>query len=101
MARVFVVNNSMHDYTLADSFGELVNVTEGKVAIFKTDLVLGMLKEGLKDFSIDDYLLVSGPAWLAMISTMILFSKLSEVKFLIFDAKQREYVVRHLRKDNF
>jgi hypothetical protein len=96
MARVFVINSSYHSYDKASKFGELVSITEGKVPIFKTDTVVDMVKKGLQDFSSDDYILVSGPAWLCMIVSVILFTKHYTVKFVVFDAKEQDYIVRHL-----
>lgn len=100
MARVFIVNNAMHDYDGASKYGHIQYVTEGKVAIFKTDMITNLLRSGLADFKAEDYILVSGPAWLCMIATMIVFKNLNEVKFLVFDAKERAYIVRHLNKES-
>ena len=57
-----------------------------------------ILEEGLADFTEDDYLLVSGPAILCIMASTVLFNKFDTVKFLVFDAKQQDYVVRHLNK---
>ena len=99
MSMIYVVNNAMHDYQNAERFGTIKYVTEGKVPIFKTDVVTKLLKDGLAEFTADDYILVSGPAWLDIIAALITFSKLNEVKFLVFDAKERMYIVRHLKKE--
>lgn len=98
MPKVYVVNNKVHDYSKAKRFGDLVNVTEGSVPIFKTDVVDKMVQDKLKHFTKDDYLLLSGPALLCIIASRIAFSKYDTVKFLIFDAKQQKYVARHLNK---
>lgn len=89
-----------HNYTSAEKFGQLVNVTEGKMPIFKTDTMLSILKEGMKDFSSDDYLLLSGPALMCVMATGIAFNKVSKVKLLVFDAKKQDYIVRHLDQGN-
>lgn len=99
MSTVYVVNNAMHDYQNAEKFGNIVFMTEGKVPIFKTDTVTKMLRDGLATFNANDYILVSGPAWLDIIAALIAFKHLSEVKFLVFDAKERTYIVRHLNKE--
>ena len=98
MAKVYVVNNANHDYSKAEQYGELVYITKGRVPIFKTSTVRAMLEEGLVDFTEDDYLLLAGPAILSVMASVVLFNKFETVKFLVFDAKQQDYVVRHLNK---
>ena len=98
MAKVYIVNNTNHDYSKAKRYGRLVDVTKGRVPIFKTSTVRAMLEEGLVDFTEDDYLLLAGPAILGVMASTVLFNKFETVKFLVFDAKQQDYVVRHLNK---
>lgn len=97
--RVFILNNDLHNYAKAEKYGPFVNVTEGKMPIFKTSQVKAILKERLKDFKEEDFLLISGPAILVIIATQLLFLKYDMVKFLLFDAKEQDYVVRHLTND--
>ncbi len=98
MAKVYVVNNANHNYSKAKQYGELVYVTKGKLPIFKTSTVRAMLEKGLVKFTKDDYLLISGPAIVSIMAATVLYNKFDTVKFLIFDAKQQDYVVRHLSK---
>ena len=98
MAKVYIVNNTNHDYSKAERYGRLVDVTKGRVPIFKTSTVRTMLEEGLASFTKDDYLLISGPAIVSVMASVVLFNKFETVKFLVFDAKQQDYVVRHLNK---
>ena len=98
MAKVYIVNNTNHDYSKAERYGRLVDVTKGKLPIFKTSTVRAMLKEGLVEFTKDDYLLVSGPAIVNVMAATVLHNKFDTIKFLVFDAKQQDYVVRHLNK---
>ena len=98
MAKVYIINNANHDYSKAEQYGGLVDVTRGRLPIFKTSTVRAMLEEGLVDFTKDDYLLISGPAIVNVMAATILYNKFDTVKFLVFDAKQQDYVVRHLNK---
>lgn len=98
MAKVYVVNNVHHDFSKAEQYGELVYVTKGQLPIFKTSTVRAMLEKGLVKFTKDDYLLISGPAIVNIMAATLLFNKFDTVKFLVFDAKQQNYVVRHLNK---
>lgn len=98
MAKVYIVNNANYDYSKAAQYGELVDVTRGKLPIFKTSTVRAMLEEGLAEFTEDDFLLISGPAIVSIMAAIVLYNKFDTVKFLVFDAKQQDYVVRHLNK---
>ena len=98
MAKVYIVNNTNHDYSKAKQYGEPVYITKGKLPIFKTNTVKAMLEKGLAKFTKDDYLLISGPAIVNVMAATILYNKFDTVKFLVFDAKQQDYVVRHLNK---
>ena len=98
MAKVYVVNNVHHDFSKAEQYGELVYVTKGKLPIFKTSIVRAMLEKGLAKFTKYDYLLISGPVIVHIMAATLLFNKFDTVKFLVFDAKQQNYVVRHLNK---
>lgn len=100
MHNVFVINDMNHSFEKAGRYGTLAYVTEGKVPIFKTDVARNMLKAGLKEFTADDYLLISGPALLCMMAVLIVRDLIGdvawEIKTLVFDAKEQDYVVRHL-----
>lgn len=104
MSKVYIINNSDHDFTKAEKFGELVTVTEGKVPIFKTDVMNNMLTDVLKDFTEEDYLLLAGPALTCIMAYQIIvdtlfdrfLSKKYSIKVLVFDAKEQNYIVRHL-----
>lgn len=98
MAKVFIVNDTHHDYSGAMQFGELVSITEGQVPIFKTGVLSNIIEDKLKDFTEEDYVLVSGPAIVNVMVSTTLYNRFETIKFLIFDAKQQEYVVRHLYK---
>lgn len=101
MPKVFVINGMTHDFSNAESYGKLVYVTEGKVPLFKTDVTRKMLKEGLVGFTADDYLVVSGPALMCMMATLLVSDIVkaegaTHIKTLVFEAKQQDYVCRHL-----
>lgn len=97
MPKVFVINDMNHNFEKAARFGELKYATTGKVPIFKTDVAKRMLSEGLGEFNInEDYLLVSGPPILCMLASLIVLNGDKPIKTLVFDAKEQDYVVRHL-----
>lgn len=97
MARVYIINGMNHSFDKATRFGELVHVTEGKVPIFKTDIAKNMLRKGLEGFDPSvDYLLISGPALLCIMAALMVSDGNTVIKTLVFDAKEQDYVVRHI-----
>jgi predicted ATPase len=102
MPKVYIVNDLNHDFYKAEKFGKLVYITEGKMPIFKTDVIRTLMQNKMKDFNEDDYLLVTGPALMCIMATLIVVGLFTEkfistqVKLLVFDAKEQEYIVRHV-----
>jgi hypothetical protein len=99
MNKIYVVNQGAHNYETAKKYGELIPVTEAHFPIFKITLLTETLRQKLKNFDDDDLLLLSGPAWLNIVAATMLLTKFDSVKFLVFDAKQQSYIMRHLSKD--
>lgn len=97
MSKVYVINDMNHDFGKACRYGELRFLTTGKVPIFKTELVKSLIKESLKDFDVkNDFILLSGPAILCTITTLLLSKYGEPIKTIVFDAKEQDYIVRHL-----
>lgn len=97
MPKVFVINDMNHSFRKAEKYGELRYVTTGKVPIFKTSVARSMLRQGLRDFDYKkDYLLISGPALLCIMATLLVVEGEEPIMTLVFDAKEQDYVVRHI-----
>lgn len=101
MSKVYIINSMNHNFAAATQYGELEYVTSGNLPIFKTDIVVNKLDEGLKNFTSEDYLLLSGPAIINIYATHILARRLDSFKMLIFDAKEQSYKVRHFNTNIF
>ena len=95
---VYVLNNKLHDYSKAKRFGDLKIVTEDNVPLFRTDAVLDILKKRLESFTEEDYLLLSGPVLLNVFATNLLLGRMETLKLVVFDAKQQDYVIRHISR---
>lgn len=94
--RVYVTNQSHHDTSKAGQYGKLIYVTEGKVNIFRTDDLIDELKEKLKDFKQDDFLVYTGNSVVCSLCLSILLTKHNIVKILIFNNHSLEYVLRQV-----
>jgi len=99
MAKVFIVNDSGHDYSAAEKFGELVPLSTGTVNKYHLTKMLRTFEPLMKDSSPDDYILQSGPSVMNCIACAYFASVHGQLNLLIFrlegNGKQR-YVVRRL-----
>jgi hypothetical protein len=97
---VFVLNKTdRYDFGKAEDFGTIMYVTEGIVSIFKPDIMTKQVHKALQDFREEDYLLISGPAILSMITITYLFDRYDTIQTLVHDARLDKYIVRNLSKD--
>lgn len=95
---VFVLNSYCHDYSEAEKYGTLRNVTEGIVPVFKVDDMAAKVKAVLVDFKEGDTVILSGPTILGMIAITYLFNRHDKITVLVHDAKHQLYVPRTLDK---
>lgn len=97
MSAVYILNESIHDYSKAAKYGRLVPVTHGRTPVFKTAVIMEVLEDALKNFQEDDHLLLSGPMLLNVMATAVIHPKVAVLKLVVFDAKRQEYTVRHIK----
>jgi len=98
MSKVYVVNYAEHNMEAAKKYGELIYVSEGRYTkIFHPSDIVVDFKSRLKDIQIEDHLLLSGSPILNCIAFMIAVCKNEEVRVLLFDARERNYVSRTIK----
>lgn len=99
MAKVFITNDSGHDYSPARRFGELVPLSTGMVNKFHLTKMLRQFEPLLSHSSPEDFILQSGPSIMNCVACAYFAAKHGRLNLLIFrlegDGKQR-YVVRRL-----
>lgn len=100
MSKVYVVNNSGHDYTKAKSYGELVYLSEGRMNRFKLNNMYRQFAEVMEDSSEEDYILVTGLAQMVAIAASIQAYKFGKVNFLLYSHRDDDYVPRELTIGN-
>ena len=92
-SRVFIVNDSYkHDYTDSRPFGRPVRVTVGNAPIFDARIVWD-IREVMEDFTVNDYVLLSGHALLCFYVMSEALRRVSEAKILVWGAKESTYKV--------
>ncbi len=85
-----------HDFDSANAedFGEVHQISLDKIDIHNPDKILRVLKKEFMDFNEDlDYLCLNGPLIINVLSIWLLKNK-ERLNLLIFDAKDRKYIVR-------
>lgn len=94
MPRVFVVNRSGHDLSKAQQFGELSFLSEGPMSRYATNNIHRQFREGLKESSPDDYLLLCGLNVMNCIACTEFSFKHGKLNLLLF--KDGRYIERNL-----
>lgn len=93
---VYVLHKGDHDVSEAECHGTLKAVFEGVVPVFRTDSLECTVIQELSAFTEDDFILISGPALLCMITTAVLLRRFESFKALVYNAKTAKYVVRQI-----
>ena len=97
--KVYIVNNSGHDFSAAEPFGELVFLTEG---LFDRYNVTGMYRAFsplLASSSPEDFILHSGPGVMSAVACSIFAAKHGRLNLLIWRGEEfgkQRYVQRRL-----
>ena len=101
MPKVFIINDSGHDYSGALNFGELVVLTQGIVGkLHVTYMYRSMCR--LLDSEPDDYILMCGPSIMQAVACSIFAYKHGGLNLLIYKAGeegergQDKYMFRRL-----
>ncbi len=100
MPKVYVPNNSGHDFSHAESFGELRFVTSGTVDRFKINNMYREAVSALEDSTSDDYIMVTGLTQINVVLTSVFAVKHGRLRLLMYDAKEERYILREIVIDN-
>lgn len=100
MSKVFVINQSGHDFSKAEKYGELVFLSEGKINPFKVNNMYRQFSSKMDNCQPDDYILVTGLSQLCMIAAGIQVHKHGKVNMLIYSSRDDDYVPREIDVTN-
>lgn len=99
-SKVYIPNNSGHDFSDAKRFGELTFITEGMINRFNINSMYRIVVEALKDSSPDDYIMVGGLTHINVVLTSVFTFMHGRLNLLLYDVKDEEYVVRKIVVSN-
>lgn len=96
MNKVYVPNNSAHDFSQAEKHGELVFITEGRINRFDVNDMYRVVVEELEDSTKNDYIMVTGLTQINGVLMSVFAYKHGRLNLLIYDVKEEDYVIRKL-----
>lgn len=100
MPKVYIPNKSVHDFSAAEEYGELVFLSEGTVKKYSTNIIYREFWQTLKNSQKEDYLLVTGLTSLNIVASYILTLLHGRLNLLLFKpgkGGKKEYLERILQ----
>ena len=92
--KVYVVNKGGHDFSSAESFGELVYLSEGSLNRYAVTNMYRQFSDILKESDSEDYILLTGLTTMGVVACSIFSYLHGKLNILLF--KQGRYVDRSL-----
>lgn len=99
MSKVFVVNQSPHNFKPAAQYGELVFMSEGSIDRFATNRMIRQFTPFLAESSDEDHLVISGPTVMNVMAAVMLARKHGGVLNILLE-RRGSYVQRALDLSN-
>lgn len=94
MKKVYIVNNSGHDFSDAEKYGEFVVMTTGDIPKYHCSETFRKFLDVMRDSNELDLILQSGPATVNIIACCIFVAKHKRLNLLLFTGTK--YIVREL-----
>lgn len=95
MPKVYITHEIALDYSRAEDFGELVPVTADDFTNLSNSLhnqrLVGQVKDRLKHFEEEDFLLISGSPYVSLLCAMVIARKQKSIKVLRWSNQDRQY----------
>ena len=96
MSKVYVINKSVHDFSDALRFGELVFLSEGLIDRYATAKIFRSFHEILKHSEPEDHILITGLNTMNIVACCIFALKHKRLNLLIHKTASNTYVERVL-----
>jgi len=96
---VYIVNNSGHDFSSAEPFGNLIFLTQGLYDRYNVTGMFRAFRPQLEKSSSEDFILHSGPGVMSAVACSIFASKHNRLNLLLWrgeDNGKQRYVQRRL-----
>ena len=93
MPKVYVVNNSSHDFSAAEEYGDITFLSEGPMSRYGTNNMIRVFKEAFEGSTSGDYLVPCSLNIMNLIASALFAHKHGRLNLLLF--KDGGYVVRN------
>ena len=99
--KVYVINKSIHDFSAASDYGEIIYLSEGSINRFNTSGIYRTFYPILSKSDKDDYILISGLTVMNLVAAFIFATKHKRLNLLLFKSYKgrKEYLERILIGD--
>jgi hypothetical protein len=95
--RVYILNKGSHDYSEAESYGELVFVSDGMLSKFATGVMFRLCQDAFHDSEPTDYILISSLATLCSVACAVFAAMHGRVNLLIYHPDEHNYIERVIK----
>lgn len=92
--KVFVPNDSYHDYSGAKRFGDLVFITEGRVNRKNVNDITRKVAEALEEAEAHDFVVISSLSVINSITCAVMAMRFKRLNLLLFDDHAGSYFSR-------
>lgn len=93
MSKVFIVNNSGHNFSAAEKYGEIVFLSEGPMNRYSTNNMVRQFHEKMKDSTKMDYIVPCSLNVMNSIACAIFARKHGVLNLLLY--KEGDYIERN------
>lgn len=91
---VYVINQSGHDFSSANFYGNLIFLSDGKINRLQTNEIYRMFLPELLKSGPEDYLLLTSLTVMNIIAACIMVKLHNKINMLIFNPKNNQYKAR-------
>lgn len=88
---VWLTNEGGHDYTDAQRYGRLMQLTAGSINIFSPDRLMVLISERLRVADAEDYVVISGAPMLNALVLAMWLRRFPHIKCLLWSQKYGRY----------
>ncbi len=96
MPTVYVINNSIHDFSAAESYGELQFLSDKAMNRYATNNIFRKFHPALSKSSPEDYILITSLNTMNIIAAVIFALKHKKLNLLIHKPNTNTYIERKL-----
>ena len=101
MPKVFIVNQSCHDFSKAEKFGKLTFLSSGSVNRYATSKMFRAFEDEIKKSEKEDYILLSGMTIMSSIACAMFARKHKRLNLLLWKSRDKDYMERIINMEDW